>query len=108
MAAALPLPLVWQMPQGWQWLPLLMMGLAATAGHSMHIKAHRLAPASAIAPFNYIQIVWMTIGGALVFGQFPDGWTLLGAAIVVASGAYVFARERKKGVTTVQDATPEE
>ena len=74
----------------------------------MLIKAHRLAPATVLAPFIYTQIVWMTVAGAVVFGQYPDRWTLLGAAIVVASGAYVFARERKKGVTTAQDATPEE
>jgi drug/metabolite transporter (DMT)-like permease len=107
-AASLPMVQVWQTPQGWQWLPLLMMGLAGTVGHSMLIKAHRLAPATVLAPFIYTQIVWMTVAGAVVFGQYPDRWTLLGAAIVVASGAYVFARERKKGVTTAQDATPEE
>ncbi len=107
-AASLPMMQVWQTPQGWQWLPLLMMGLAGTVGHSMLIKAHRLAPATVLAPFIYTQIVWMTMAGAVVFGQYPDRWTLLGAAIVVASGAYVFARERKKGVTTAQDATPEE
>ena len=108
LGASLPLVHAWQTPEGWQWLPLVLMGLAGTAGHSMLIKAHRLAPASAIAPFIYTQIVWMTISGAFVFGQFPDRWTLLGAVIVVGSGAYVFARERKKGVTTAQDATPED
>jgi drug/metabolite transporter (DMT)-like permease len=108
LGASMPLWEVWQTPHGWQWLPLLLMGLAGTAGHSMLIKAHRLAPASAIAPFNYTQIIWMTVSGMAVFGQFPDGWTLLGAGIVVASGAYVFARERKMGVTTAQEATPED
>ncbi len=107
-AASLPMAQVWQTPEGWQWLPLVMMGVAGTVGHSMLIKAHRLAPATVLAPFIYTQIVWMTIAGAMVFGQFPDRWTILGAAIVVASGAYVFARERKKGVTTAQDATPED
>lgn len=108
LGASLPLPQVWQMPMGWQWLPLVLMGLAGTAGHSMLIKAHRLAPASAIAPFIYTQIVWMTLAGALVFRQFPDGWTLAGAAVVVASGVYVFARERKLGVATALEATPED
>lgn len=108
LGAALPMVPVWQTPQGWQWLPLILMGVAGTVGHSMLIKAHRQAAATLLAPFIYTQIVWMTIAGAVVFGQLPDRWTLLGAAIVVASGAYVFARERKKGVTTAQDATPEE
>ncbi len=71
-------------------------------------QGHRLAPASAIAPFIYTQIITMTMAGALVFHQFPDGWTLVGAVIVIASGVYVFARERRMGVTTAQDATPED
>lgn len=108
LVSATTLPQVWQTPQGFEWLLLLLMGLAGTAGHFMLIQAHRLAPASAIAPFIYTQIITMTISGALVFGQFPDGWTLVGAAIVVASGVYVFARERKMGVTTAQEATPED
>ncbi|MFO1034059.1 MAG: DMT family transporter, partial [Hyphomicrobiales bacterium] len=93
---------------GWQWLPLILMGLAGALGHLMLIEGHRHAPASVLAPFTYTQIVWMTISGAIVFGQLPDLWTIAGAAIVVASGFYVFNRERKLGVTTAQEATPED
>jgi drug/metabolite transporter (DMT)-like permease len=98
LGAAGPMLSHWQTPVGWQWLPLVLMGLAGAIGHFMLIKAHRLAPASAIAPFIYTQIIWMIVAGVLVFGQWPDGATLAGAAIVVASGIYVFSRERKQGV----------
>ena len=54
------------------------------------------APASTLAPFAYIQLIWITIGGFLVFGDFPDIWTVLGASIVVASGIYIFYREAKR------------
>lgn len=108
LGAAATLPQTWVTPEGLQWIPLLLMGLFGTLGHFMLIKAHRLAPASAIAPFIYTQIITMTISGALVFHQFPDGWTLVGAVIVIASGVYVFTRERRMGVTTAQDATPED
>lgn len=97
LGAALPALVHWQMPQGWQWLPLVIMGVAGTAGHLMLIQAHRLAPASALAPFVYTQMIWMIIAGYLVFNNVPDLWTLVGAAIVVASGIYVFARERMHG-----------
>lgn len=100
MGAAGPMFNHWQTPVGWQWLPLLLMGIAGAVGHYMLIQAHRLAPASTIAPFIYTQIIWMIIAGYLVFGQFPDHWTLAGAAIVVACGIYVFSRERKLGVAT--------
>jgi drug/metabolite transporter (DMT)-like permease len=96
-AAALPLPWMWQMPQGLQWPLLTLMGIAGVAGHLMLIQAHRLAPASALAPFVYTQIVWMILSGYMIFGDVPDHWTLIGAAIVVACGLFVFTRESKKG-----------
>lgn len=93
------LALHWAMPVGWQWLLLLVLGAAGAGGHLMLIEAHRKAPASALAPFIYSQIIWMTCAGVLVFGQWPDVWTVVGGLIVVASGIYVFGRERRRGVS---------
>lgn len=98
--AALPLPWTWQMPEGIEWLLLLGMGLAGGGGHLLLIQAHRLAPASVLAPFIYTQIVWMILIGFAVFGDVPDMWTIVGAAIVIASGIFVLARERKLGKET--------
>jgi drug/metabolite transporter (DMT)-like permease len=98
-AAALPLPWAWETPQGLAWGLFLMMGIFGFAGHLMLIEAHRLAPASMLAPFIYTQIIWMILLGFIVFGDRPDMWTLIGAAIVIASGLYVFARERARGIT---------
>jgi drug/metabolite transporter (DMT)-like permease len=95
LAAAAPLPWLWQTPQGMQWLMLAFMGLAGTAGHLMLIQAHRLAPASALAPYMYTQIVWMILVGFMVFGDVPDFWTISGAAIVVASGLFLFFAEAR-------------
>jgi drug/metabolite transporter (DMT)-like permease len=97
LGAALPAAFHWQWPQGAQWLLLVGMGLAGTIGHFMLIEAHRLATAARIAPFIYTQILWMSLAGYLVFEDVPDIWTLLGAAIVVASGLYLFNRERING-----------
>ncbi len=96
-AAIVPLPWVWEMPQGLAWPLLVFMGIAGGIGHYMLIQAHRMAPASALAPFVYTQIVWMILVGYLAFGDFPDHWTLIGAAIVVACGLFVFAREKLAG-----------
>ena len=104
LGAAGPMVAEWQTPVGWQWFPLVLMGVAGAFGHYMLIQAHRLAPASAIAPFIYTQIIWMILAGAVVFGQLPDRWTLVGAAVVVACGIYVFNRERKLGVLTTATA----
>ena len=98
--AALPLPWAWQMPEGVEWLLLLGMGLAGGIGHFLLIQAHRLAPASVLAPFIYTQIIWMILIGLVVFGDMPDMWTLVGASIVIASGLFVFAREKTLGRDT--------
>lgn len=97
LGAAMPLPMTWQLPVGTEWLFLIAMGLFGSIGHLMVAQAHRLAPAAVLAPFNYTHIVWMILLGFLAFGDVPDAWTLGGAAIVIASGLFVFAREQKLG-----------
>jgi len=83
-----------EMPSGWQWPVLIFAGFCGSFGHYLLIAAHRLAPASLLAPYSYTQILWMMLLGFILFGHVPDRWTLIGAAIVVASGLYVFHRER--------------
>ena len=57
-------------------------------------KALALTPASVLAPFQYTQLLWVSILGFLVFGELPDIWTVVGAAFIVASGLYTAHRER--------------
>ena len=73
------------------------MGLFGGLGHYLLIVAHRLAPASVLAPFIYTEIVWMIALGYLVFGDKPNNWTLAGVAVVIASGLYLLYRERMVG-----------
>ena len=74
---------------------VLLLGLGVLGGvsHSALVKAYQLAPAAVLAPMSYSQLLWNTLFGFLIFGDFPDQWTLLGAGIVVASGLYIFHRE---------------
>ena len=86
----------WVAPQDWfEWLLLGLMGVFGGTGHYLLAMAHRYAPASTLAPFLYQQILYMALFGYLVFGSVPDKETWIGAAIVVASGLYLFARERR-------------
>jgi drug/metabolite transporter (DMT)-like permease len=77
---------------------LLMVALGGFGGigHWFLILAHRRAPAQELSPFIYTQLVWMVGLGWLVFGDVPGAATLVGAAIVVASGLYLLALERRK------------
>jgi len=64
-----------------------LLGALGTAGHLLLLMALGLAPAATLMPFSYLQIGFATLLGALVFGQWPDGWSLAGMAIVAACGA---------------------
>ena len=72
----------------------LALGICASVGQYLVIIAYRLVPASTLAPFSYAQILSSTGLGYLVFGAVPDRATLVGAAIVIASGLYTAHRER--------------
>jgi drug/metabolite transporter (DMT)-like permease len=86
----------WQWPQdGYAWLLLASLGLWGGLGHWLLILAHRHAPALVLAPFIYLGLIWMSALGYLIFGDVPTLWTLSGAGIVILSGLYLFARERK-------------
>ncbi len=78
-----------------QWMILLLLGFFGGFGHWLLIKAYKQATATALAPYPYLQMVWMIGFGYLVFDQLPDGWTLGGAGIIVASGFYIVHRERQ-------------
>jgi len=70
-------------------------GVVFTAfGYLAVTAAMRLAPASIVSPFRYSRLVFTTALGMLVFGDRPDGWTLLGAALILSGGLYTFLRER--------------
>jgi drug/metabolite transporter (DMT)-like permease len=87
----------WQSPDGWQtWLIVLLTGLSGGLGHIASALAHRYATAGVLGPFLYQQIIYMTLGGWLVFDQVPDSAVGLGAGIVVLSGLYLLGREFRK------------
>lgn len=88
------LPTVWIAPDGADLARMMAMGLIAAVGHYLMIRAFEHAPAALLAPFGYGEIVMATIIGYLWFGDFPDGTTWIGIAILVASGVYISLRER--------------
>jgi len=87
----------WQSPAGWlEWGVLCLLGVCGGLGHYLLALAHRYAPATVLAPFLYQQVVYMALFGYLVFGDVPGAPVWIGAAIVSASGLYLFARERAR------------
>lgn len=91
----LPLPFVWQTPSSaLEFGLLLAMAVLAAFAEVLVIMALDAAQAVVVAPVQYSLLIWGTIYGFVVFGQLPDGWTWLGAAIIVATGLYTLKRER--------------
>lgn len=86
---------VW--PHGLAIWTLLGVGVVSTISHLFISFALRFAPAATIAPLQYLEIVFATILGYYIFSDIPDRLTVLGAAIIVGSGLYVFTRERTLG-----------
>lgn len=100
------LPFVWVTPTWEQAAWMLAMGPIAAAGHFMLIKGFDYAEAAVLAPCTYFEIVMMTAVGYVAFGDFPDSWTWVGIAVIVASGLYTSWRERVRKVPRPPDPTP--
>jgi drug/metabolite transporter (DMT)-like permease len=80
------------LPQGIDWVWLLALGVLTTGGHFLFTAAYRLAPASLLAPVNYMHLVWAGLLGWLVFDHAPDALSLSGMALVAAAGTAVALR----------------
>ena len=90
------LPWFWTAPaNALGWGLMAGMGALGALGHGLLIKAHQLAPASALAPFGYTQLLWMIASGWLVFGDWPPATTFFGAGLVVGCGLFLLFYERK-------------
>ncbi|WP_201842329.1 DMT family transporter [Microvirga zambiensis] len=91
------LPWIWTTPPSpLTWFLLATTGFYGAFGHWLLVLAHARAPAAILSPFIYSQIIWMLVLGYLLFGDWPDAWTFVGAGIVIASGLYLLYRERVK------------
>jgi len=86
-------------PQSMPWTHVLLIvcgGLLGTLGHFLFILAFRLAPASALTPFTYTQLVWAMLLGWLLYGDFPNGYRVVGMAVIAGSGLLMTLRERRR------------
>ena len=90
VATTAMMPWTWTPMTGTQWALLVAIGMLSVAGHILMIRGLESAPASTLAPFFYCHLVWALIYDAVFFGVLPGGATLLGAALVVGSGLYVY------------------
>ena len=93
-SGVMTLSLPWQAITPFNWLILSFCGLTVAAGYFFQVMTMRFGDLSFVAPFRYIGLVWAIGLGVLMFGEWPDGWTWIGATIVVLTGLYSFYRDR--------------
>lgn len=87
------------------WVAFFTLGTAGVLGHMLISVAHRYATPATLAPFNYLQLLYLALASWVVFNQPPDNWFFLGATIIIASGLYIWLRERSlhKVITSVDE-----
>jgi drug/metabolite transporter (DMT)-like permease len=97
LAMSLVLPFVFVPPRNlFDFTLFVSLGLIGGGGHYLLIRAFQYAPAAVLAPLGYVELVGTTILGYLIFANFPDRWTWIGAGIIIASGLYIAFRERRR------------
>lgn len=85
----------WRWPEPADLMLLCAMGVIGTITQGCYIKGMQIGDAAAMAPIDYIRLVFAAAAGFLLFGETPGAWTLAGAGIVVASTLFITWREHR-------------
>ncbi len=83
----------WSWPSLAGWPFVIGMGLFGTLGHLCWVRGFALADASAVMPYDYVRLIFAAIIGYFAFAETPDGYTLVGSAVIIAAGLYIAHRE---------------
>ena len=96
----------WTAPSPGDFGLMVLVGTVAIGCFICITKALSLAPASLLAPFHYMSIVWAVILGWAIFGDIPGPNVLLGSLVIVGSGLAVLYRERYQGPAVAAQVEP--
>jgi len=91
-------PIGWQWPTTAAWALMIVVAAMGAVAHYALIKALDYAEASALQPYAYTLLVWVTVLGAVMFGDFPDIWTIVGTTVIVGSSLYTWHHDRQAAV----------
>jgi len=92
-------------PQSKDWFYFFVISYFHIAGILLTSRAFSIADTAMVAPFHYIQLLWGTAFGILIFSNVPDVWTGLGALIIVFSGIYLIYREHVRNIKITTGTT---
>ena len=101
-------PFAWTSPTVLDLLWMAQLGVVAMLAHVLMTYSLKIAPAATVAPLQYTLLFWAIVFGWLVFGDVPSIPMMVGAALIVCSGLYIFFREQVlKKQEKVLPAVPE-
>jgi drug/metabolite transporter (DMT)-like permease len=106
LALAFLLPFYARLHDPGTWAILLALGGFGGFGQIFLTSSLRYAPVSVVVPFDYTQLLWAVLLGAIIFGNAPPSTTWAGAAVIIASGLYTLYREHKLGREKVREVAP--
>ena len=98
LAGLVSLPFAWHAPSAPELTALIAIGVIGGLSHIFLTESYRYAPASVVAPFDYMALLWAFFFGYVLFGEIPSRYVYAGAAIVAGSGLFVIWRERQLGL----------
>jgi S-adenosylmethionine uptake transporter len=84
----------WKTPNAIEWAGMLLLGVVACLAHLMIVRALKLAPAALLAPLHYTMLLWAAIFGWMFFDDVPGMRILIGSAIIVLAGLFIFHRQK--------------
>lgn len=90
---SIALPFFWQTPSLFDMLIMLAIAGIGTSGQLFIINSFTKAEAGAVAPFAYAGLVYAAIISILIYGDYPDYWTIIGGIVIVVAGIFVWHRE---------------
>lgn len=96
LVCGVTLPFVWVTPDLNGMLLILLLGVVGASGQFLMFEGYRLAPASAVAPFEYITLIWSFLWGFLIWGDWPPAAIFMGAGLIIFSGMALIVVEGLK------------
>ena len=97
----------WVTPTRWELVILFGVAVFATAGHYAMTLAFRSAPLTVTQPVTFLQLIWATALGALVFGEAADIWVIIGGGVILASVSFISWREAVLRRRQITPTTPQ-
>lgn len=97
----------WRAVSALDFAAMLALGIVAGSAHMMITRSLKLAPASLLAPLQYSLLLWAILLGYLFFGDLPDSQILVGSAVIVLAGLFIFHRKNLVANIPKDDVPPD-